>query len=134
MSCNKTRYCQPFQLFSLFRRSKNVIRIVLFIICTSRKSNGFSWTPKTKISTLSSIKKFFVHTVRRNQLFWIEVEFPRNENHNTPPKLFSFSFGQISLFRSFLFFSIPNNFHQQCFSTTFQILPVLTPSCVASTR
>ena len=39
-------YCQPVQLFSLFRRSKNVINIVLPSVCASRKSNGFLQTPK----------------------------------------------------------------------------------------
>ena len=36
----EARYCQPFQLFSLFRRSKNMIIIVLSIVCTSRKNDG----------------------------------------------------------------------------------------------
>ena len=47
----EAHYRHLFQLSSLFRRSKNVNNTVQSIVCTSRKSSGFSWTPKTKIST-----------------------------------------------------------------------------------
>ena len=50
------RYCQAVQLFSLFQRSKNMIIIVLSLVCTSRKNDGIF--PKRQNSKIPQNKNW----------------------------------------------------------------------------